>query len=244
MKTISSLILISFFSFSVIANPVQAQSLEGAWQLQKDTVTTTWIIADGYYMKATFTTLGNRFVSASGGIIKQLTNSIEVEVEFNSAKKEDVGSYHLYDFSVAGNTLTIKHHEDAQKWTRVDDGKPGQLSGAWLFSGRRTTPEEEIKPYTPGVRKTMKIMSGTRFQWAAYNTETKEFMGTGGGTYTTQNGKYTENIDVFSRDNNRVGASLSFDMEVKKPHWYHSGKSSKGDPIYERWSLRKSFEGQ
>jgi len=133
---------------------------------------------------------------------------------------------------------------DEETWNRIDDGKPGLLFGAWLFSGRKTKPEDEIAPYTPGVRKTMKIMSGTRFQWAAYNTETKEFLGTGGGTYTTANGKYTENIDVFSRDNSRVGASLSFDMEVKDPHWFHSGKSSKGDPIYERWSKRKSFAGQ
>ena len=29
-------------------------------------------------------------------------------------------------------------------------------------------------------------------------------------------GKYTENIEFFSRDNNRVGASLSFDYEIKE----------------------------
>ena len=82
----------------------------------------------------------------------------------------------------------------------------------------------------------MKILSGTRFQWIAYNTETKEFLGTGGGTYTTDNGKYTENIEFFSRDDSRVGASLEFDYEVKDGKWHHKGESSKGDPIYEIWS--------
>nr|WP_299343463.1 hypothetical protein [Allomuricauda sp.] len=86
----------------------------------------------------------------------------------------------------------------------------------------------------------MKILSGTRFQWIAYNTETKEFMGTGGGTYTTENGKYVENIGFFSRDDSRVGASLSFDFELKDGDWHHSGKSSKGNPIYEIWSKRKT----
>jgi hypothetical protein len=222
----------------------QTTSLEGAWQRNRDTLTTVWIIAEGYFMRANYTMDGNRFVSASGGIFKQLTSSIEVEVEFNSANKNDVGSYHLYDFTLSGDVLTTRHHEEEHKWTRVDDGKPGALLGAWLFSGRKTNPTDDLAPYTPGVRKTMKIMSGTRFQWAAYNTETKEFLGTGGGTYTTSDGKYIENIDVFSRDNSRIGASLHFEMKIEEPHWYHTGKSSKGDMIYERWSRRKSFDNQ
>lgn len=82
-------------------------------------------------------------------------------------------------------------------------------------------------------------MSGTRFQWAAINPETKEFFGTGGGTYTFVNGKYTENIEFFSRDNSRVGASLSFKGEVKDGQWHHSGNSSTGNPIYEIWSREK-----
>ncbi len=95
-----------------------------------------------------------------------------------------------------------------------------------------------MKRDTSGPRKTMKILSGTRFQWIAYNTATKEFMGTGGGTYTTIDGKYTENIGFFSRDDSRVGASLEFNYELKDGDWHHSGFSSKGNPIYEVWSKR------
>jgi hypothetical protein len=51
-------------------------------------------------------------------------------------------------------------------------------------------------------------------------------------------GKYTEKIEFFSRDNNRVGAELSFEAEVKGKEWIHSGKSSKGDPIKEIWTLQ------
>ena len=63
-------------------------------------------------------------------------------------------------------------------------------------------------------------------------------MGTGGGTYTTDEGKYIENIEFFSRDQTRVGAALSFDFELKEGKWHHSGKSSKGKDIYEVWGLR------
>jgi hypothetical protein len=98
-----------------------------------------------------------------------------------------------------------------------------------------------IQKRTPGARKTMKILSGSRFQWIAYNNETKEFIGTGGGTYTTKEGKYSETIEFFSRDNNRVGATLEFDFSLIEGDWRHSGKSSKGDPIDEIWSKREKI---
>ena len=240
----SLLVFVAVIFNTAIAFGQNLQNVKGAWKMQQDTATYIWIIEDDCYMTVAFSTKGNRFISATGGKLKIGENSLELEVEFFSANKEDVGSFHLLDTRLSGDKLITKHHEAEDTWLRVDDGLPGTLAGAWLFSGRKNKPEDEIAPYTPGARKTMKILSGTRFQWAAFNTETKEFFGTGGGTYTTQAGRYTENIDVFSRDNARVGASLSFDMQVTEPHWFHSGKSSKGDPIYERWSRRKSFAGQ
>jgi hypothetical protein len=242
MKKLILLISVVFSSIIAFAQP--PLNVKGAWQMQQDTVTYVWILADDCYMTVAFSTAGNRFISATGGKFKTPGSMLELEVEFNSKDKNDVGGFHLLEIKVEKDKLTTKHHEDEETWKRIDDGMPGSLNGAWLFSGRKNKPEDEIAPYTPGARKTMKIMSGTRFQWAAFNTETKEFFGTGGGTYTTKEGKYTENIDVFSRDNSRVGASLSFDMVIAEPHWNHSGKSSKGDPIYERWSRRKSFAGQ
>ena len=122
--------------------------------------------------------------------------------------------------------------------TRIDDGTPGELQGAWLMSGRVRDGKEQMRD-TSGARKTMKLLSGTRFQWIAYNIETKEFSGTGGGTYTTVNGKYTENIEFFSRDDSRVGASLEFDFSLVDGTWNHRGFSSKGDAMHEIWSVRQ-----
>jgi len=82
----------------------------------------------------------------------------------------------------------------------------------------------------------LKILSGTRFQWVAINIKTGEFSGTGGGTYSFAHNQYTENIEFFSRDNERVGAQLTFDGKIEDGQWHHSGLSSKGDPIYEIWS--------
>ena len=90
-----------------------------------------------------------------------------------------------------------------------------------------------------GPRKTMKLLSGKRFQWIAYNTATKQFMGTGGGTYTTENGIYSENVEFFSRDNSKAGIKLKFDYELINGEWNHKGFSSKGDPLHEIWVKRK-----
>ncbi|MEM8527706.1 MAG: hypothetical protein AAGG68_23895, partial [Bacteroidota bacterium] len=68
---------------------------------------------------------------------------------------------------------------------------------------------------------------------------TKQFLGTGGGTYTAKDGKYVEHITFFSRDDSRVGASLAFDYEVIDGNWHHRGLSSKGKPIYEIWGVRE-----
>jgi hypothetical protein len=85
------------------------------------------------------------------------------------------------------------------------------------------------------------LLTGTRFQWAAINPETKQFFGTGGGTYIMKDGKYTEKIDFFSRDNSRVGRSLTFDCELRKnadftSEWFHRGESSTGGKVAEVWT--------
>jgi hypothetical protein len=116
---------------------------------------------------------------------------------------------------------------------RVDDGK-GQLAGNWRITSRKQGETMNEIPLRP--RRTLKLLTGTRFQWMAINIESGEFSGTGGGTYTFVNGKYTENIEFFSRDSSRVGVSLTFDGKVENGHWHHSGLSSKGDPIQEIWS--------
>lgn len=150
---------------------------------------------------------------------------------------ERVGQETRTPIELKNGMLIFKESTESLEWKRIDDGAPGQLAGAWLITGRKVN--DEMHTIKPGARRTMKILSGTRFQWIAYNAETKEFFGTGGGTYTTQNGKYTEHIDFFSRDNSRVGASLEFDFSLEDGNWRHKGLSSKGDPIDEVWTKRE-----
>jgi hypothetical protein len=126
-------------------------------------------------------------------------------------------------------------------WVHKGLSSPGDLGGAWEIIGRKRNGEmQDLSARRTGPRKTMKILSGTRFQWIAFNTETKRFSGTGGGSYTTnEDGLYIEKIEFFSRDKSRVGQHLSFDYKLVNGDWVHKGLSSKGQPIHEVWGLRE-----
>lgn len=178
-----------------------------------------------------------QFISTAGGRWRFNGKEIVETFEFNSAKSDQVGTEMSTPAELKNSKLTLVTDGRNEAWTRVDNGTPGELSGAWLITGRMN--DGKISKMNPGARRTMKILSGTRFQWIAYNVETKEFSGTGGGTYTTENGKYKENILFFSRDNNRVGTSLQFDFALEDGNWRHKGLSSKGDPIDEVWTKRE-----
>jgi hypothetical protein len=203
--------------------------MQGAWRTDEGVV----IISGNYFAYTVYTT--NNFINTYGGSWSVEGSNLKVTYEFNTENPEMVGTTVSMNVRFQGDNMVINDGY----LTRIDDGKPGKLEGTWLFSNRMNNGELGTPRSADNPRKTMKILSGTRFQWIAYNDETKQFMGTGGGTYTTVDGKYTENIDFFSRDNSRVGASLVFDFERKGDDWHHKGFSSKGDPMHEIWSLRK-----
>jgi len=231
-------IILLFLFVSSLSLSAQTD-LTGAWQSGTEENRSTMIVAGKFFSVAVYNTTEKTYTGTYGGQWRVEKNKfIEIQ-EFNTMKPELIGVEQRAEIKIQKDKLIFKAGKVTQEFTRIDAGKPGELSGAWLFTGRMT--EKGIEKRTPGARKTMKILSGTRFQWIAYNNETKEFFGTGGGTYTSENGKYIETIEFFSRDNSRVGAKLEFDFSLVDGDWRHSGKSSKGDPIDEVWSKREKI---
>lgn len=213
--------------------------LQGAWESHEvnesgQDITITTIFMDGYLARTYYNEKTNEFIKTYGGSWTVEDNVFSYTQEFSSTDSSSVGTTTDLLFKLKKDKLTFADSENI--WKRIDHGSKGDLNGAWLISGRER--DGNMRRRAPGARKTMKILSETRFQWIAYNTDTGGFFGTGGGTYTAKDGTYTENIAFFSRDNSRVGASLSFEYEVVEHEWHHRGLSSKGKPIYEIWSPR------
>ncbi|MDW5290702.1 membrane or secreted protein [Formosa sp. PL04] len=229
------LLICAFLSFTV-----KAQSPIGAWESMStsengDAIRIVVIFTDGYQVLSKYNATTGKFIQSNGGTWTLEGDTMTEKIEFNTDDPEQVGTEVSFQVDITDTSIQIIGYD--MTLNRIDNGKPGALQGAWLMSGRIKNGETQLRD-TSSPRKTMKILSGTQFQWIAYNTETKEFMGTGGGTYTTKNGEYSENIEFFSKDDSKVGLSLNFNYELIDNNWHHSGLSSKGDPINEIWSLR------
>lgn len=238
MKTI-----ILFFTTMLFITFGYAQSLDGAWKLThqdgKKVMDQEYIkiYQDNYFAFGAKQLKDNHFIGAGGGQYKLNGDTYVETLDFLTLDSNQVGSVNKYILDWANEkmviTATINGKMLVEIWEKISDEKDA-LTHTWVFTGRKS--DGEISRSTPGARRTVKILSGGRFQWIAFNSETKQFMGTGGGTYTATNGKYEEKITFFSRDDSRVGAILDFNYEVIDGEWHHSGLSSKGDPIYEIWT--------
>lgn len=212
----------------------------GAWQSKAvDGKSVTMILIDNYLVITAYDYAGKQFGYTEGGKVKIGDKAISYTVEFNSSDSSKVGDTSRIPFTVnkGGLLFTYGPHRN---WEPIDDAKTNNMAGVWQITERAN---EGVGPlvriHQTGPRKTLKVLSGTCFQWIAINPAVKGFYGTGGGTYTVKNGRYTENIRFFSRDNSRVGAALTFDWALNDGKWDHSGKSSKGDPMHETWERVK-----
>lgn len=216
------LTLVSFVS--------QAQNLAGSWlnkqndQMTKILATENYITITEYTIKEFGKTWGGKYELSKNG-------SIYISVEFDSENPGRVNTQQTFQAKLKKDQVDF----NGKNFHRINAKGQNALSGLWVITGRANE-KGQISTITPGARRTYKMMHDGQFQWFAINTQTGEFFGTGGGDYTLINGKYTENIAFFSRDNSRVGSTLSFDALVVGNTWTHSGKSSKGDPLKEIWT--------
>lgn len=236
MKTLTLLFLLTclFVGARVTAQEAAtAPSLLGAWRMEGGPER-VMIVTANYWTQAIYDREQRQFVRTFGGTYSAKGETVEGRMDFDSQEPQRVGETFVLRVREEGGTLKLLHEDGNEEvWNRVDAaGAP--LAGAWRISGRQVDGAFSEMPLRP--RRTLKILSGTRFQWIAMNVETGEFSGTGGGTYTFKDGKYTERIEFFSRDSARIGAELQFDGEVQGDSWRHRGLSSRGDPIDETWT--------
>ena len=234
LVVLAALFLNSSFQDS---DKLNSDLLTGAWQLKNGTEEQTLLFVDGYFTQTIYDKTERKFVHTRGGSYTVDKNKLTVEYEFDTKDKEQVGQKTTYNIAAKDKQLIANINNKEEQWAKTDDANSG-LAGLWKITARKQGKELQTIHQT-GTRKTVKILTSTRFQWAAIDPGTKSFMGTGGGTYTFKDGKYTEHIEFFSRDSSRVGSSLSFEGKLENGDWHHSGLSSRGEPIYEVWSRNK-----
>lgn len=221
--------------FSSIAS-LRAQISPGVYLANDQNTTHELKITDNYLVYSTYKKSPAEFISSIGGFYAVMDNTIKTNLEFNSNFENDGKNEFVVPFKIIENGLQLSGESELNFHKLAS--KNQDLDGQWLFATRGPDTGQERRG-DENPRKTLKFLKDGRFQWIAYQTETMRFSGTGGGSFTSTNGVYTENIEYFSRDNGRVGSSLEFNYELKDKDWHHTGKNSKGEPMYEIWAPRK-----
>lgn len=212
-----------------------AQIEPGVYISDVDDVRHELKISEDYFIHSEYGTSPPKFIKTVGGFHTLGDDLLKVDLEFNSDHDEDGLTNLAIPIRVSGKKLVFPM--DGELEFVKQESLEQALDGAWLFATRGPDKGQERRG-DENPRKTLKWLQDGRFQWVAYNTDTFEFSGTGGGSFTSEDGKYIENIDFFSRDDSRTGATLEFDYELKNDDWHHSGKNSKGEPLYEIWARR------
>ena len=213
----------------------QTKNINGAWEFNDGPSRHLLLVQDSVYFYTVHQ--DKEFMMSQGGKVGVSADKLTGTVWFNTSDSLNVGQDFEFPFTVSGKQLSITAPEVQLNFTNVDDGK-APLGGVWKITGRMEGNGKIAPVHQTGTRHTYKLLTGTKFQWVAIDPAKKQFSGTGGGSYTFKDGKYTENIEFFSRDNSRVGASLTFDGKLENGDWHHSGLSSKGAKIYEVWSKK------
>lgn len=228
--------LLFLFSASIMsfhAPTATDTALTGSWQSKSGSAVTVLSFVDNYFVCTSFDPQQKKFGYTWGGPYRLEGGRLQVTVQFDTRNASIVGKTQLLGYQVKERTLSGSFTGEELTYQQIDEAR-APLAGVWRISGRKQG--DAIAEMPLGARRTLKVLTGTRFQWTAINIETGAFSGTGGGRYQFENGRYIELIEFFSRDSSRVGAVLSFDGKLENGDWHHSGLSSKGDPIYERWS--------
>lgn len=213
------------------------QSLNGAWQRSSGGQLEMLLFADGYFTRTAFDTATKHFGYTMGGVIKPAAKQLSLKIEFDSENSSQIGIEKQLNYQLKQDTLWLDEHQSNHPFVKLNIAKD-DLNGLWRIASRLDA--GTMKPMAKTDRKTLKLLIGGRFHWFAINPATKEFFGTGGGTYTFSEGKYVERIEFFSRDSSRVGALLVFDGKVINDRWEHSGQSSSGKEIWEIWAREEN----
>ena len=112
-------------------------------------------------------------------------------------------------------------------WSQTNcvQAKTSPLDGTWeLVAGQQL----------PKGARNIKIISGGHFIFAAYDT--RELLGTGGGTYILNGSSYTEHVDFGDRISaGVVGKDQQFKVKIDGDTFVQAGTLSNGRGLSETW---------
>ncbi len=239
MKKIILVLVCTFLTLGI-----NAQKLTGAWERyhtsdKGENLKSVVVFSDEYQVISTYNAKNGEFVSTNGGTWKLTGVTMTEKIEFDSNNSERIGKKVIFDVFINDSILGIVGSKI--RFKRIDNGEPRKLQGVWVLSKTLINGEAQLMDKNNPI-KTIKILSGKRFQWIAYNTETKQLLGTKGGIYLTTKSDYTEILEFISKDYSKIGDSLKFNCRLIDDQWFNTELSKKEGSINEIWNLKDNFD--
>lgn len=228
--------LASICIFPIHFSHAQDHLLPGTWvriQPMQPNIQCIMLFGDRVYMKACFDTTHHQLLFAEAGRYEWAADTLYGNEVCQYPKPATKRSFAYPVVSKPDQISFTDDQGNTQIWKKLPESITS-FTGTWRIIQHQQNGQLRDLPQT-GDRKTLKLLAGSHFQWAALNLANGQIYATGGGRYTLQDGKYIEHIEFFSRDSTRVGMSLPFDDEIKGDLWYHKGKTTQGTPNYEVW---------
>lgn len=235
---------LSCFLISTIAananSLISLSEIQGAWGKEDRNEKQMLLIVNDYFSISSYNLIEKKFIHTWGGTIQKEGDEYKILQEWNSIDSTQIGSNQSILVQIKKNKLSFGKITDLNK---LEDVSIGPLLGVWIISGNYTNDvvSKRANPFYP--RRTMKILSGKYFQWISYNVQSKKFFDTGGGMYQAENGKYTEQVQFFTKAVSSIGKELAFTYSINNGDWRHKGKKSTGGDLDECWTERKIIEG-
>jgi len=85
-----------------------------------------------------------------------------------------------------------------------------QLQGTWKLLAAKWN--ADTKQFADNTM--YKIFTGDRFAFVWFNPHDHTFTGAGGGTYTVDNGQFTETLEYLAMDSTAAGTSQTYDFKI------------------------------
>lgn len=241
MKNYLFLIIIILFS-----SGMNSQILNGAWRMVEKNEEliaheAIKLFSNTYFTYSAYDKATGEFIEATGGTYTLNKLSYKEHLDIDSNEPENSGQTLEYLNALVGDTLTLTNLRtgDKEKWVKFDNADNYQMAFCWRIHRKKDEGDKEWRTIEYRPRKTLKMITNSRYQVLALNSETGQFVGSSGGTWTGEGSTYIENVEFFSKDQSNVGRSLEFIRTFENGLWFHTGKTTKGEEMMEYWHRYK-----
>ncbi len=219
-------ILTSLLDFAAIATLATGPGwspdpLIGAWSGQDSrdgrAIEVVVIFTAAHQVAVWFDPVDGEVVHTNGGLWSRSGTRVTEIVEFDSDNPGRVGSSVSFDVDLSDTELSIVGSD--MRLTRVDGGDQGRLEGAWLLferleAGRWIASESSLR--------TVRLMSGERFQQVVYDPESGRLVSTLGGTYVTGRDELVETVEFRRSPPNAGGPQVRYSLRQDAGNWWQT----------------------